>query len=417
MAGAGMTGTKRILIALGAGILVGILLRAIGWTGAAAIAAPVGQLWLAGLQMTLVPLVVAMVATGIGSLRDTGTREHVVGYAIGVFASLLVIAAAIGAGSMSLMLRLWPTPPGALAGLLHTNAADHPAAPGIIDQIVGLIPTNPIAAAVNGSFAPLVVFAVLLGVAMGQITPGRRQALMEMLRALADAMMVIVGWLLWLAPLGIFALTVRAVLTTGLAIAGLLLQSVVLLSVASLIGIAACYLIALIGGATGIKRFAGLAAGPQAVAAGTTSSMATLPSMIESAEARLDLPPALISAILPLAVSTFRFGNVVLITATIVFAAHANGLTPGFGAIAVACGITILTNIGVIGLPAAAVLYAAEAPGFAAVGAPIELLPLLIATSAIPDILDTACNVTADLAALTIIGRLARRAEPVAAIG
>ena len=76
---------------------------------------------------------------------------------------------------------------------------------------------------------------------------------------------------------------------------------------------------------------------------------------------------------------------------------------------AMACGITILTNLGVIGLPAAAVLYAAEAPAFAGIGAPIELLPLLIATSAIPDILDTVCNVTADLAALTWVGRLARR--------
>lgn len=404
-----MAGTNRILIALGAGIAVGIPLRALGWSGAATLVAPIGQLWLAGLQMTLVPLVVTMVATGIGSLRDTGTREHVVGYAIGVFASLLVIAAAIGAGTMSLLLRLWPTAPGALTGLLHAPAADQPAAPGIVEQIVGLIPTNPLAAAVNSAFAPLVVFALLLGLAIGQITADRRRALMEMLGAVADAMMVIVGWLLWLAPIGIFALTLRAVLTTGFAIAGLLLQSVILLSAASLIGIAACYLIALVGGATGIRRFAGLAAGPQAVAAGTTSSMATLPAMIEAAETRTDLPPALVNAILPLAVSTFRFGNVVLITATIVFAAHAAGLSPSLGAIIVACGITILTNLGVIGLPAAAVLYAAEAPGFAAVGAPLELLPLLIATSAIPDILDTACNVTADLAALTIIGRLARR--------
>lgn len=404
-----MAGTKRILIALGAGIAIGIPLRAIGWPEVATLAAPIGQLWLAGLQMTLVPLVVTMVATGIGSLRDAGTRENVVGYAIGTFALMLVIAAMIGAGTMSLLLRLWPALPGALTGLSHAPAGGQPVAPTIVDQIVGLIPTNPLAAAVNSAFAPLVVFALLFGLAIGQIASDRRRALMEILSAVADAMMVIVGWLLWLAPIGIFALTLRAVLTTGFAIAGLLLQSVILLAAVLLIGIAACYLIALIGGATGIRRFAGLAAAPQAVAAGTTSSMATLPAMIEAAETRSDIPPALVNAILPLAVSTFRFGNVVLITATIVFAAHAGGLSPGFGAIVVACGITILTNLGVIGLPAAAVLYAAEAPGFAAIGAPIELLPLLIATSAIPDILDTTCNVTADLAALTIVGRLTRR--------
>jgi Na+/H+-dicarboxylate symporter len=416
MGGRSVAGTRNILIALCAGLAAGILLRWLGLIAApAAVAAPIGQLWLAGLQMTLVPLVVTMVATGIGSLRDTETREHVVGYAIGVFAVLLVLAAAIGAGTIALLLRFWPTPPGALAGLAAPVALDHPPAPSIVEQIVGLIPTNPIAAAVNSAFAPLVVFALLLGIAMGQIAPPRRRALMELLQAIADTMMVIVGWLLWLAPLGIFALTLRMVLTTGLAIAGLLFQSVVLLSATLLVGIAACYLIALVGGRIGPGRFARVAAGPQAVAAGTTSSMATLPAMIEAAETRLDLPPALVGAILPLAVSTFRFGNVVLISGTVLFAAHAGGLTPGFGAIAVACGITILTNLGVIGLPAAAVLYAAEAPAFAAIGAPIELLPLLIATSAIPDILDTTCNVTADLAALTVVGRLAPRRAKAAA--
>ena len=77
-----------------------------------------------------------------------------------------------------------------------------------------------------------------------------------------------------------------------------------------------------------------------------------------------------------------------------------------FRSIAVAAFVGILTNIGVAGLPAAAVLYAATAPAFQAIGAPLELLPLFIAISALPDIAVTVCNVTADLAVTTVVRRM-----------
>jgi proton glutamate symport protein len=185
-----------------------------------------------------------------------------------------------------------------------------------------------------------------------------------------------------------------------------LAQAVVMTSALPAVGIGLCYLIARFAGGVGLARFARAAMGPQAVAAGTTSSMATLPAMIEAAETGLDCPASVAGAVLPLAVSTFRFGNVILITGTALFAANAAGVHPNVAQIAIAGFVVILTNIGVVGLPAAAVLYAAEAPAFQAIGAPLELLPLLIALSAIPDILDTVCNVTADLAVTTVVRRL-----------
>jgi len=81
------------------------------------------------------------------------------------------------------------------------------------------------------------------------------------------------------------------------------------------------------------------------------------------------------------------------------------GVDPGLSQIALAVGVGVLTNIGVMGLPGPAVLLASYGPIFVALGAPLEALTLLIAVDAIPDILDTTCNVTADLATSAVIAR------------
>lgn len=406
-----MNSGLRTLIAMLAGLAAGAAVKALAGPAvldAAHGLAPVGVLWLTALRMTLVPLVFTLVVSGVSSWANMGEGGRVIGGMVALFAGLLVLSAVTGAVLMSLMLQVWPPPPGALSFLAHGAAQVSTAVPSITEQIMGMIPSNPVAAAAEAAMTPLVVFALIFGLALTQIDGQRRAAIHAVLQGVGEAMMVIVGWVLKLAPVGVFVLALSVALNTGLAAASVLAQSVVMISAATAVGIALCYVVARVGGDVPFVRFARAAMGPQAVAAGTTSSMATLPAMITAAEAELDCPPAIAGAVLPLAVSTFRFGNVVLITSTVVFAAHAAGLHPSLVQIALAGLVVILTNIGVVGLPAAAVLYAAEAPAFQAMGVPLELLPLLIATSAIPDIFDTVCNVTADLAVTTVVRRLAQ---------
>ena len=414
-----MSSATRTLIALLVGLAAGAAIKAsgLGWLADLARGlAPVGALWLSALKMTLVPLVFTLVVSGVSAWAGIGQGGRMIGGALALFAGLLVLAATLGALLTSLMLKVWPTAPGALDFLGHAAKAAHPPVPTVTDQIMGLIPTNPVAAAAGGDMTPLVVFALLFGLALAGIGDARRLAVREVLQGVADVMMAIVGWVLKVAPLGVFVLALGVALNTGLQAAGVLVEALVMKCALPAVGIGLCYLIARILGGVRFARFARAALGPQAVAAGTTSSMATLPAMIEAAETRLGCPPALAGAILPLAVSTFRLGNVIMVTGTVVFAASAAGLHPSFTQIAVAAFVVILTNIGVMGLPAAAVLYAAEAPGLQAIGAPLELLPLFIAISAIPDIFDTVCNVTADLAATTVVQRFTVRPLHVAAV-
>jgi Na+/H+-dicarboxylate symporter len=152
-------------------------------------------------------------------------------------------------------------------------------------------------------------------------------------------------------------------------------------------------------------RFFRAALGPQALAASTQSSMACLPALVQAAES-FELPRPFVATIMPLAVTTFRFGNVCGGVAAGLIGAQLFGIHPGIATISMAILIGVLTNIGVIGLPGQAVLLAAYGPIYTALGAPIESLTLLIAVFTLPDILDTTCNVTADLAATVLIARL-----------
>jgi Na+/H+-dicarboxylate symporter len=408
-----MGSTKSLLLALAGGLSCGALLR---WSGAPSLLAlagavrPAGALWLAALKMTLVPLIFAMVSGGARSLAGEDGGGRMAGRVLLPFAAMLLFAATLGMALSSAILAIWPVPQGAIAGLALVAPA-HPAVTrGLAEELLAIIPTNPVAAAAQGEMTPLVVFAILFGVALTRIAPARRDALGTVIDALADTMMTIVQGVLWFAPLGIFALALGVALDAGLAMMAALAQYIVLQCLVASAAIVCCYPIAILFGGMSLRRFVRGIARPQAIAAGTTSSMATLPAMIDAAQDELGIDPALAGAILPLAVSTFRFGNLACGSSTLMFAAHLAGLHLSLGTIVTAVAVLLISNVGGAGLPAAAILYAILAPAFQVIGAPLELIPLFLAVYALPDIFDTTANVTGDLTVATVIARLARPA-------
>ena len=397
--------TGWIVAALLGGLATGIGLRlALGeHTTVAAILQPIGELWLNGLRMTLVPLVFCLMASGMAGLADTATGGgRLVGIAVTVFVALLFVSSIAGMLSANALMLLWPVhplglsvPPGVAAG----------APPNFVAMLTGLIPVNPVAAAAEAAMAPLIVFAAIFGLAISRLPPTTRSLLVNFFTAAADAMLVIVGWVLRVAPIGIFVLSFEAAASVGVGAALGVFQYVVLLSAVVVVGLVCATLVGLLSGVPP-ARFLRAALAPQALAASTQSSMACLPVLVEAAEA-LKLPRPFVGSIMPLAVTTFRFGNVFGGIAAGLIGAHLFGIHPGAGPIALAVVIGVLTNIGVIGLPGQAVLLAAYGPIFTALGTPIEALTLLIPVFALPDILVTVCNVTGHLGATSLIARLA----------
>lgn len=394
-----------LLASLLAGIAGGLLLRLWGGVGAIAVAdavQPLGQLWVQGLQMTLVPLVFSMVAAGVASAVAAGTGGKLIGGAMLLFVVLLLAAVALGGVTTAALVSLWPLPPHALAGLPDLAIAPR-VLPSVSDQLLAIVPVNPVAAAAAGQMMPLVVFAIVFGFAATRMPPREGGGVVGLLDEIARIMLTIVEWVLWLAPAGIFLLALGAAQHAGLGMASLLGHYVALGIAVPLIAIAGCYALVALAGPIGVARFAQGVLAPQAMAAGTCSSMATLPAMIEAAIARLGIAEPIAGTILPLAATSFRFASTASTMVGVTLAAYAAGIHPSVVQFILAAVITVLANMGSAGLPGAAVVYAADAPGFQFLGAPLGLIPFYIAAIAIPDIFLTTANVTADLTVATLL--------------
>jgi Na+/H+-dicarboxylate symporter len=226
--------------------------------------------------------------------------------------------------------------------------------------------------------------------------------MLDLFNALADSMLVMIGWVLRLAPLGVAALAIVAGAKLGLGIGAALVTYVLIQIAAALALIALCYLAIALFARIGPARFARAAAPAQAVAFSTQSSLASLPPMVAGAE-RLDLPEPVTGLVLPLAVATFKISAPVSALTVAITLAHLHGVAIGPAQLVLAGLLAIISTLAVIGLPGQVTFFAATAPSALALGAPIELLPLLLAIDTVPDMIRTVANVTADLAAAALV--------------
>jgi Na+/H+-dicarboxylate symporter len=149
----------------------------------------------------------------------------------------------------------------------------------------------------------------------------------------------------------------------------------------------------------------------QVIAASTQSSLASLPAMLTAAMGPLGVPPRVAEFVLPLAVAVFRLTSPVANLAVVVFVTHLYGLEPSVWQWAAAVVVAFAVSVSSVGLPGQTSFFASVAPICVAVGAPVTVLPLLLAVEVIPDVFRTIGNVTGDLSATAVLNRLtARRA-------
>jgi Na+/H+-dicarboxylate symporter len=363
--------------------------------------------------MTLVPLIFAMVARGMISLDRNGGGGRLLGITLPLLLGLLVCGMALGLLFGQAFVAIWPVAPGALASWSVAPTGPATAAPTIVGMIVNLLPSNPVAAAAQGNLASIVVFAIIFGFAVSRTSVVGDAPMARLIEALSDAMIHIVEWVLIFTPAGIFILSLGLALDTGFAVAGFMTQIIVSSVIGAVLSIVASYGLAWMLGGVNPIRFGKAVLGAQAMAAGTCSSAATLPLMLECSEHKLGIADAVGGAVLPLAVSIFRFAVVFYQGALAVLLMHAAGLPLDPTKMAIAGGLLIMSNLGIAGLPGAAVVAAGWGAALEFLGLPLGVLPLLIAAISLPDILLTVGNVTADLAVATIVDRWLRGARPV----
>lgn len=400
-----MSPTARVLLGLGGGAVAGL---ALGWFDAgvavqvADVVEPFGKLWLRALQMTVVPLVFSLVVVGVNAASNVAQSGRIARRSIGIFLVLLSAGAALAAIVSPLVLSLLTPDPAVATALASGSEVAAPRA-SWADALTAIVPTNAIAAAAQSAMLPLVVFALCFGFALTRLEVEPRALVVGFFKAVADAMIVIVRWVLWAAPAGIFALVYALCARAGLgvlrALAIYVVLECVLYATVTVLLVAVAVFVAR-------QRFGAFMAGlfpVQAVAASTQSSLATLPAMLESSERQLGYPRSVSSLVLPMAVSLFRITSPIQYLATACFVAWALGVPLSAGQLAAGAALAVVVSLGSVGLPGQAIFLATNLPVAQAMGVPVAPLVVLMAVDAIPDVLATVGNVTGDMTANAIV--------------
>lgn len=406
-----------ILGALVASLIVGLLAVRAAPDGAAASVAyvePVGTLWLNGLRMTIIPLVVALLVTGITSAADAVRSGRLAARSVATFLTLLWSSAIIAAIAMPLLMAAFPLDPAQGAALVSSFADAKPVAevPDFGDFLTSLVPTNPIAAAAEDAILPLILFTAIFAFAITRLPDGPRAQLTGFFDATGQAMLIVINWVLALAPLGVGALAYTVAVRSGGAAFGALLNYVLVLSLLGIIIWALAYVVAMVGARIPLGAFARATTEAQTVAISTQSSLVSLPAMLRGTQA-LGIPAAHADVVLPLAVALFRVTGPALNLGVALYLAQLFGLEPSGWQLAAAVAVAATTTIGAVSLPGQISFVTSIAPIALVLGVPVAPLVLLVAVETIPDIFRTLGNVTMDVAVTGVVSRRSRHDAPV----
>jgi proton glutamate symport protein len=402
-----MSNASRILIALAAGLLLGILAAGQSPDLGEQIAYwldIVGSLWLNGLRMTVVPLVVALLITGIVKSAEAARAGPMAARTVTWIVTMMVTSAAMGALLTPLFLSLWPMPR-ASAEALRSALTTAPAIaeqPALRDFIVALVPTNPIAAASNDSILPLLIFTLVFAFAITRLAPAPRAQMGGFFEGLADAMVIVIEWVLKLAPIGVFALAFVVGARSGFAALGAVAHYIAIVSMVGIVVGAFAYPVAVFAGKVRFTEYAKHIAPVQAFAVSTQSSLASLPLMLKKAEA-LGVREQTAGLVLPMAVALLRVTGPAMNLAVALYVANWFGVKLDGFDYAFAIFIAALTSMGAVSLPGSVSFVTSIAPICLALGIPVEPLALLIAVETLPDIFRTTGNVQMDVALATAI--------------
>ncbi|MBI3403167.1 MAG: dicarboxylate/amino acid:cation symporter [Acidobacteria bacterium] len=407
-----MSLTTRVLIGLVAGFLIGLALAGASPSVSApinAFLAPVGTIFVNLIRMTVIPLVASMLIASAGRMGASGALGRVGARAMAIAIALLAVATAVSVAVAIPVLDRVQIDQAAAMALRGPVADAAGSSPTLAQWFTDLVPLNVIKAAADGTMLPVILFAVLFGLALARVAEPRREAALGAIQGIADAMQRLVAWILDLAPIGVFALAVPLASKLGLGAAGAVIVYIVLVvSLTVAVAIVLLYPIGIVAGRISPAAFIAFCTPAQAVAFASRSSIAALPAMIESAE-RARMPPLVSGFVLPLAASVFRVGGAVAMTVGALFLARLYGVALSPSQLATMSVTIVLSTFTVPGIPFGSII--AMVPVLASVGLPVEGIGILLAADTIPDMFRTTANATGMLTLAAALNR-DNRLEP-----
>jgi len=397
----------RAALGLALGLIAGIVIVSSGSASARTAAEalePIGTMWVNAIRMTIVPLVVSLLIAALASESRSNVAGRLGARAIALFVAMLAGVAVLGIVVGPIVMGWLHIDPASAASLrASASSTPQPTLPGFSSWLVALVPPNPIKAAADGAMLPMIVFAVVFGVALSRLAPAVRIPTATLFRGFADAMLILVKWVLALAPIGVFVLAMGLALHLGTNLAGAVVFFIVAHGAVLVVIGALLYVAARIGGGVPWAEFARATLPAQIVALSTRSSVASLPAMIDGAQRVLRIPPEIVGVALPLGVSLFRVNTPASWIISGLFIGKLYGVSLSLGAVATIGIASIPMSLSVPGIPSGGLFILA--PLFVAVGLPVEGIGILIALDAIPDVFKTVVIVTGHMASTSILAR------------
>lgn len=420
-----MSLTSKVLIALVLGMAtgIGIATTEVAWLRASLRwVEPLGTVFINAIRMTVIPLVVGSLVSGVAAAPDVSSIGRLGRRALVFYVVTLFIAAGFAALVGPIAFSAIRIDPAAVEAMRASTAEAAARAtetartvPTFGEWLVALVPSNPIKSAADGAMLPLIVFTLAFAIALTRVEPARRQAVLRFFQGTAETALVLVQWILRLAPVGVFALAVALAARLGVSAAGAVAGYMIIVSLIVVVFVVVVmYPIAVVLGKRSLMDFARAAFPAQAVAFSSRSSLAALPTMMESARTQLKLPDTVVAFLIPLSASLYRVGAAIGMTIGVVFVGRLYGVDMTTARLATIVVTVVVTTFSVPGIPAGSIIT--MVPVLMAAGLPVEGIGILLGADTIPDMFRTTSNVTADMvAAVAVGGREKERSDPAAA--
>ncbi len=366
-----------------------------------------GELFLTALKMMIVPLVAASIITGVAGLGNVRKLGRMGALSLGYYMSTTLIAVSIGL----LMANLWQ--PGHGVEWKQASAPDiaHAGNIGVTDLILSLVHPNIIAAAADMKLLPLIVFCILFAAALSTLEQ-KGAAVVGFFEGVNGAMMVMVEWIMLLAPVGVFALIASKLGASGggdaflAQLAGLAKYALAVLSGLLTHALVLCLLLFLLARRS-VMAYLGHLATPLMTAFSTASSSATLPLTME-AVSMAGVHDRARRFVLPLGATINMDGTALYEAVAVLFIAQAYGIELGFAQQVLVLLTATMAAIGAAGIPEAGLVTMVIVLG--AVGLPLDGIGLILAIDWFLDRCRTTVNVFGDAVGAAVVGRWFGRA-------
>ncbi|MBI2619466.1 MAG: dicarboxylate/amino acid:cation symporter [Ignavibacteriales bacterium] len=375
---------------------------------------PIGRMWLSALIMVVIPLIISTLSLGVAGLGDLKTLGRIGLLTILTFLFLTALSTTLGLVVMNVVQPGAGLDPVVKDKLMAAYQGEAKGAMGLaegkfgVDLFVRMIPRNPIQAMANGEMLAVIVFALMIGVAMTIISKEKADPMLRFMESLGHIVIAIIELVMKIAPVGVFCLIFSVTARFGYELLLQLLKyvAVVVGSLTFFQFVGYPLVVKFIARRDPMEFFRKIRV-VMLTAFSTSSSNATLPTTMRVAQEELKLPREIAGFVLPLGATMNMNGTALFEGATVLFLAQVFGVQLSLGAQLVVVLMSVVTAIGVAGIPGGSIPLLMMVLGL--VGVPMEGIAIVLGVDRILDMCRTTLNVTGDLVTATIVHRFEKR--------